>query len=172
MNAITNPDPYDLVNSFTNSQQRYASFSQLVELGSKALPAIRDGLKNDNWQIRRWCAICMDHVADSKSLADLLPLFHDPSSAVRLWAVHSIACDHCKDDIQCSIDVVPHLIERIKLDESARVRKMAVIMLGKEFCDPRAVSVFQQILREESDRKILLHAREGLRRLEESGIVD
>ena len=172
MNATANPDPFDLVNSFADSQQRYASFSQLVELGSDALPAIRNGLKNDDWQIRRWCAICMDHVADSKSLADLLPLFHDPSSAVRLWAVHSIACDHCKDDIQCSIDVVPHLIERIKLDKSTRVRKMAVIMLGQEFCDPRAVPIFQQILREENDRKILLHAKEGLRRLADAGLCE
>ena len=172
MNANTNADPFDLVESFTNSKQRYSSFSQLVELGSAALPAIRQGLQHENWQIRRWCAICMDHVADSTSLADLLPLFHDPKSAVRLWAVHSIACDHCKNDVDCNVDIVPHLIERIELDESPRVRKMAVIMLGKEFLDRRAVPVFQQLLREEHDRKIRLHAQDGLRRLSRAGLAD
>jgi len=172
MIANSHADPFDLVESFSNSKQRFSSFSQLVELGAEALPAIRNGLKHENWQIRRWSAICMDHVADSTSLADLLPLFHDCKSDVRRWAVHSIACDHCKNDVDCAVDIVPHLIERIELDESVRVRKMAVIMLGNEFLDRRAVPVFQRLVRVEANRKIRLHAQAGLRRLSQAGLVD
>ena len=50
------------------------------------LPAIREGLKHGNWQVRRWCAIFLDHHSDEKSLQSLVPLLRDPKRQVRLWA--------------------------------------------------------------------------------------
>lgn len=41
----------------------------------------------------------LDRVADAESLAALVPLLRDPKADVRLWAVHSLACDHCKGDV-------------------------------------------------------------------------
>lgn len=166
------PEATHLVRSFAESEGRFEAYQSLVELGAGALPALRKGLRSENWQVRRWSAICLDQVADADALLDLVPLLRDPKSKVRLWAVHSIACDHCKEDVHCPIDVVPLLIERIETDDSVSVRRMAVIMLAAEFKDARAVPVLARLLRSETDRKLLLHAENGLRRLRDAGLVE
>ena len=172
MESNVNPRAAELVDSLARSRGRFEAYLALVQLGAAALPALREGLRNTNGQVRRWSAICLDQVADVEALRDLVPLLRDPKSKVRLWAVHSLACDHCKDDVPCSVDVVPLLIERIETDDSIRVRRMAAIMLGTEFLDARARPVFEHLLREESDRKLCLHASAGLRRLHETGIAE
>ncbi len=60
------------------------------------------------------------------------------------------------------------LIERVPTDENLRVPRMAVIMLGSDGADPRAVPVLERILREEQDRQLLLHAERALRRLRQA----
>ena len=137
-------------------------------MGADAIPAIREGLRSDNWEVRYWCVVCLDQVADAKALEELVPLIRDPHPKVRLWAVHSVACYHCKDDVRCPVDVVPMLIERAEVDDNMRVRRMAVIMLGNERADPRAVPALDRILREEHDRKLLLHTKRALRRLRQA----
>lgn len=161
-------DPHELVRLFSDSTDRFGTYEALIALGEEAIPALRDGLRDDDWQIRRWCAICLDRVADGDALRDLVGLLDDPKAAVRLWAVHSLACDHCKQDVECPVDTVPLLIRRIEEDPSMRVRRMAVIMLGSELLDRRARPVFEKILVEESDQKLRLHAANGLRRLDET----
>ena len=163
-------DPVELVDAFADASTRFPAYQALIAMGEAALPAIRGGLRHGNWQVRKWSALTLDQVADAESLAALVPLLRDPKSDVRLWAVHSLACDHCKDDVACPIDVVPHLIERIELDESIRVRRMATIMLGTDYPDRRAVPVLRRLL-EEEDRKLRFHAENGLRRYGELGIL-
>lgn len=85
-----------------------------------------------------------------------------------MWAVHSVACDRCKED-ENPIDVVPLLIERIEIDESIRVRRMATTMLAYGTPDERAVPVFQDLLENETDRKLRFHASAGLDRCREAG---
>jgi HEAT repeat protein len=164
-------DPSGLVGSFADSQRRFGAYQALVAAGTAALPALREGLRSDNWQVRRWSAICLDHVADSDALEDLLPLLEDPKSEVRLWAAHSLACNHCKTDVACSVDVFPYLVERITTDPSLRVRKMAVIMLATDLLDARAVPILKGVLRSENDRRVRLHASEGLERARLAGMV-
>ena len=113
--------------------------------------------------------MCLDQVADEEALVDLVPLLTDPHPKVRLWAVHSIACEHCKEDVSCPVDVVPLLLATIRHDPSIRVRRMAVIMLGSEFVDPRAVPVLKDVLSAESDVKIRGHAAVALARLRVAG---
>jgi len=163
----TNPE--GLVAALVEGVTRFPAYRALVALGDAALPAIRGGLKHDDWRVRKWSAMCLDQVADEAALADLVPLLRDPISQVRLWAVHSISCDHCKEDVSCPVDVVPHLIERIQVDGSIRVRRMAAIMLGTDYADPRALPVLEGLLGEE-DRRLRLHAENGLRRYRELGL--
>ena len=162
--------PNELVAAFAVSETRFAAYQALVSLGKAALPAVRTGLGHGNWQVRKWSAIVLDQVADSETLAALVPLLRDPKADVRLWAVHSLSCDHCKEDVSCPVDVVPHLIERIEVDESIRVRRMATIMLGTDYTDARAVPVLKRLMTEE-DRKLRNHAERGLRRYAELGLT-
>lgn len=159
-----------LVASFADPAARFAAYQALVALGESALPHIRAGLAHDDWQVRKWSAICLDRVSDEASLAALVPLLDDPKSDVRLWAVHSVACDHCKTDVACPVDVVPRLIELARSDESVRVRRMAVIMLGTEFQDPRALPVLRTSTAA-SDRRLRLHAENALARYRELGLT-
>ena len=163
-------DPTGLVDALSASETRFPAYQALVALGEAALPAIRGGLRHGHWQVRKWSAMVLDLVADSESLAALVPLLRDPKADVRLWAVHSLACDHCKDDVPCPVDAVPHLIERIETDESIRVRRMATIMLGTDYADARAVPVLKRLLRED-DRKLRAHAERGLRRYAGLGLT-
>ena len=154
----------ELVESFATSSERFGVYQSLVALGTDALPALREGLKHPDWHVRQWSAICLDRISDSDTLLDLIPLLGDPKPQVRLWAVHSLACNHCKDGVRCPVDVVPLLIERLRTDEQIRVRRMAAIMLGSEFLDRRSVPVLTACL-DDPDRKLRLHASAGLRRL-------
>jgi HEAT repeat protein len=159
--------PFELIDGLgaPTGEARYASYRALVDLGPQALPAIRQALKHDDWQVRRWAAMCLDQVADAESLRALVPLLTDPHPRVRLWAVHSLACEHCKDGVRCPVDAVPLLLERIRDDENLRVRRMATIMVGTEFSDPRAIPVLEQIAESAEDRKLRAHALQGLERL-------
>lgn len=149
---------------------RFASYQALIAMGPEALPALRVGLRSPDWQVRRWSAMCLDQVADEDTLAELVPLLTDPHPKVRLWAVHSLACEHCKEGVACPIDVVPHLVARVREDRSVRVRRMAVIMLGSEFEDPRAIPALEEVLSRATDAKLLEHAKHALERLREAGV--
>ena len=105
-------DPESLVAAFSNAEERGGAYQALIALGGEALPAIRSGLRSEDWEVRRWSAMCLDQVADEDALLDLVPLLRYAHPEVRLWAVHSLGCDHCKDDVSCSVDIVPQLIER------------------------------------------------------------
>src|SRR5688572_14662019 len=80
--------PEELVAEFANAKNRMAAFLALYTRGVKALPAVREGLKHANWQIRRWSAILADNFADGATLQALTPLLRDPKPEVRAWAVH------------------------------------------------------------------------------------
>ena len=162
--------PEELVAEFANADHRMSAFLALYARGEQVLPAVREGLAHPNWQIRRWCAVCADNFADAETLHALVPLLRDRKHHVRVWAVHSLSCESCKDGPN-PIDAVPLLLERIEVDTSIRVRRQAVAMLAHHRRpDPRVIPVFKRILIEEDDRKLRLHADQGLKRYAEAGL--
>ncbi len=162
--------PEELVAEFANGENRMAAFLALYALGDEVLPAVREGLKHANWQVRRWCALFADNFADAETLHALVPLLRDPKSQVRVWAAHSLSCESCKDGPNL-IDAIPLLLERIELDASIKVQRQAVAMLAHHRTpDPRVLPVFKRIMAEEDDRKLRLHAEQGLKRYAETGL--
>lgn len=156
--------PRELVAEFAHGPNRFPAFLSLYGRGHAALQAVREGLRSDDWNIRRWCALFVDNFADGDTLRALVPLLEDPKAQVRAWAVHSLACEVCKDGPN-PIDAVPLLLERIERDDSLKVRRQAVAMLAHHRSpDERVIPTFERILAEEDDRKLLLHARQGLER--------
>lgn len=162
--------PEELVAEFANGQNRMAAFLALYDRGPKALPAIQKGLQDANWKIRQWSAILADNFADSEIIRTLTSLLHDPKPEVRVWAVHSLSCERCKDGPN-PVDVVPLLLGRIREDSNIRVRRQAVAMLAHHRTpDPRVLPIFKTILLEEDDRKVRLHAEQGLKRYGIAGL--
>ena len=129
---------------------------RLQELGAAALPAIRAGLTHPDWHVRHWCAISLDRGGTADVLPDLVPLLNDPEPQVRLWAIHSLTCEHCKD-AACPVDAVPLVLERLAHDPHTRVRKMAAAMLYLLPTDPRVPPAIETALGRETDRKLRLH---------------
>ncbi len=152
-----------LVENLLRSETRYPAYVALHTMGDKALPAVHAGLEHEGWQVRKWCAMFLDQLTNEDSLELLKPLLRDPRMDVRLWATHSIACKHCKEGA-CNFDIVPLLLERIEMDESIRVRRMAVCMLAEVPPDSRTRPVLERIAATEKDRKLLLHAGRELKR--------
>ena len=156
-------DASALVEQFADSSLRVVTLFELNELGDAALPAVRAGLKHPDWHVRHWCAIVLDRGANAEAVHDLVPLLHDPEPEVRLWAIHSIACQHGKEGA-CPIDVVPLLIERAENDPLVQARKMAVIMLTDMPADPRIPPVLERAKAREQDRRLRRHAERGLKK--------
>jgi hypothetical protein len=160
----------ELVAEFANGEHRMPAFLSLYNRGEEALPAIREGLGHASWQVRKWCALFIDNFADAETLHALVPSLRDPKAAVRTWAVHSLSCESCKDGPN-PIDAVPLLIERIEMDESIKVRRQAVAMLAHHRSpDARVLPVFKRVLAEDDDRKLRLHAEQGVKRYAEAGL--
>ncbi len=166
----TRPDFRELVARLASDEERWGAWARLLEAGFPAREAVREGLQHGSWQVRRWCAIWLDHHADLESLHALVPLLRDPKSKVRLFALHSLACERCKAG-ENPIDVVPLLIERIRYDESIRVRRHAVAMLASQHAHPDLEGFFQELLDTETDAKLHKHAGLGLMMCRSPGIT-
>jgi HEAT repeat protein len=159
--ARTDDDPRELVARLAQDEERQGAWSRLLEVGPSAKDAVLEGLGHANWQVRRLCLIWFDHFADPESLEAMLPLLHDPKSKVRLFAVHSISCDRCKSG-KNPINVVPLLIDRIRNDESIRVRRHAVIMLAHQHAHPDLEGFFRDLYETETDARLRRWAGYGI----------
>ena len=153
MTTIDTHDPYELLEMLRDDDVRWQAAEALRALGPAALPAVREGLGHANWQVRRACAIWFDHNGSPESLPLLIPLLHDPKSKVRLFAIHSLACDQCKEG-ENPVDAVQLLMERIREDESIRVRRHATSMLAWQHAHPDLEGFFQDLVETETDRKL------------------
>jgi HEAT repeat protein len=159
----------ELVAEFANGQNRMPAFLALCSRGTEALPAIRRGLQHANWHIRHWSAILADNFVDEETLRALTSLLHDPRAEVRVWAVHSLACERCKSGPN-PVDAIPLLLERIEQDPNIKVRRQAVAMLAYHRSpDPRVLPIFKRIVSDEADMKLRRHAEHGLKRYEIAG---
>lgn len=161
--SLLNRDAADLVSLLATNEHRWPAWEALQRLGAEAIPAVRAGLGDGRWQVRRWCTAFLDHNGGPESRPWVLPLLHDPKSKVRFMAVHTLACDRCAGG-ENPIDPVPHLIDRLWHDESIRVRRMALIMLVQQAPDRRVEPICRQVIERETDPKLLRHANWGLER--------
>jgi hypothetical protein len=103
------------------------AYRHLVSSGAEALPAIRQGLRSTNADIRMYCAKALDHLVDEESFGDLVEMLEDPDPRVRWDALHALACDRCKDNA-CrprKSEVLPRAVALLRGDPSKHVRAVA-----------------------------------------------
>lgn len=157
----TKNDPRLLVAALADPARRNAAFAALVALGPSAREAVRDGLGDGRWEVRRWCAYWFFRFAELCDVEALAPLVRDPRSRVRHGALVALA--HAPGLAGWS-EVVPLLLERACEDESLRVRRQAVLLLAWERAHPDLEPFFAGLLERECDAKLCHYARLGIER--------
>ena len=89
--------------------------------------------------VRRGCLAFLDHHANDQSASVFAQALTDPVEPVRHTALHAIACETCRAEELCAADVVPRLVEVLRVDPSAEVRHKAIpVLVRLSDRDPRA----------------------------------
>ena len=105
---------------------------RLMAAGMRATPVVRQGLQHPNPAVRVGCCKVLDHFLDEAALPELIENLAHPDEEVRAWALHTLACDKCKEGV-CrpgEEDVIPLAVQMLLTDESRRVRQTAAGLLG------------------------------------------
>jgi HEAT repeat protein len=118
------------------------AYRRLLELGTKALPAVRAGLRHDIADVRLHCCRFLDRYLSPETLADLTEMLNDDDERVRCSALHTLACDRCKEGT-CrpkEAEVLPKALNLLQRDPDAHVRAMAIEVVG-QFVHTNALAV-------------------------------
>jgi hypothetical protein len=101
---------------------------------SERRSAAIEGLRHEDWRVRRTCALLLDRVhLTPESVAALTRALDDEHPQARRKAVHTLTCEQCKPN-GCAVDVRP-AFERAIGDTSALVRSMVVHACTLQFFD-------------------------------------
>lgn len=110
-----------------------AAYQTLLSCGLDALPAIRQGLRHQNADVRAHCCRFLDQFLAPELMDDLVTMLDDPDHRVRLEALHTLSCDRCKEG-ECRLDeatVLPRAVALLVNDPDAHVRGHAVGLVGR-----------------------------------------
>ena len=105
---------------------------RLMACGASAAEALRNGLRHEDPNVRVGCCKVLDHHMDETALPELIANLDHPVAAVRIWAIHALACDRCKEGA-CrpgEDEVIPRAARMLRYDTSRKAREMAAGMLG------------------------------------------
>lgn len=144
-------------------EESWLAFRNLNEMGDEAVLAVLDGLSHANWRVRRGCALYVDRHPVPELLDRIRLTLHDPKARVRMLAVHSLACEHCKPGGNPA-DPIPALINALKNDKAIRVRRMAAAGLTQYADETRVARALRRALESEVDRRLRKVLHWGLQR--------
>ena len=161
MTDVETNDARALVAALADESRRESAFAELVALGPSARDAVRAGLGDGRWEVRRWCLLWFWRCPDAAEVTGLVPLLRDPKRRVRQTALLAIA--HSPGAQERS-EVTPLLLERALGDESLHVRRQAVLHLAWEGAHPDLEGLFAELLESETDPKLRKFAALGLAR--------
>jgi HEAT repeat protein len=105
----------------------------LLDLEIQALPAVRAGLRHENADVRLHCCRFLDRYLSPDTLSDLMDMLSDSDQRVRCSALHTLACDRCKEGT-CKpkeAEVLPRAMKLLQCDPDAHVRAMAIEVVGQ-----------------------------------------
>jgi len=137
------PGDYDrIVDSLAITHRAKESFRNLMNTGTAALPAMRDGLLHENDKVRIACCRLLDHFMDVEALPRLIDNLKHANPGVRGAAMHALACDRCKKGAcrPAEEEVLPIALDMLLNDPDRMVRKMAADLLGPSVHRSRDVS--------------------------------
>ncbi|MGJ7504251.1 HEAT repeat domain-containing protein [Variovorax sp. ZT5P49] len=139
----------DLIEALAVPYRATAAYRALLQLGARALPAVRAGLRHGNADVRFHCCRFLDRYLQPDTLADLLGMLDDSDERVRMTTLHTLACDRCKEG-SCrpeEAEVLPRAMGLLTEDPSAHVRAMAIEVVGQFVHSNRqAVSAIEAVV--------------------------
>jgi len=134
---------YELIEVLAVPYRAPGAYRALLDLGMKALPAVRVGLLHDNPDVRFHCCRFLDRYLLPETLSDLVDMLNDGDKRVRCSALHTLACDRCKEGTACRPEegqVLPKAMKLLANDPDAHVRAMAIEVVG-QFVHTNALAV-------------------------------
>jgi HEAT repeats len=159
----TSSDAASLVGALADPLRRGSALAGLVSLGPSARGAVRSGLGDGRWEVRRACVYWHLRFPDAEDVRWLGPLARDPKSKVRHAAIVALA----QAPGIARSEVAALLMERALTDESLHVRRQAVLLLAWQLAHPDLEGFFAGLLATEGDAKLHKFAGIGLVRCRE-----
>ena len=122
----------ELINQLGVKHRAKAAYRALLKVGFAVVPAAREGLRHANAEVRYHCCALLDHFLVPEALIEMLGMLHDPDSRVRQSALHTLACDRCKegDCRPAEAVVLPEALRMLHEDDFYHVRAMAIEVVG------------------------------------------
>ncbi len=167
MNTATDPEPWhSLVERLGGRDWTDvgAAYRALAAAGDAGREAVKQGLTHPHPRVRVACADFYDHLGRDEDVPVLCELLDDPVPSVRRQAVHSLACQRCKP-APLQTDLTETLIGLALDDPTPRVRREAVYGLWARGADPRIITALEQVLKTDTNAKVVREARSALERL-------
>ena len=134
----------------------------LRDLGIEALPAARAGLRHEDPDVRLHCCRFLDRYLSPDTLSDLMDMLNDGDERVRCSALHTLACDRCKEGT-CKpeeADVLPKAMKLLEGDPEAHVRAMAIEVVG-QFVHTNALAAAAISAARQSDENSTVRKKAG-----------
>jgi HEAT repeat protein len=124
---------HELIEALAVPHKATSAYRTLLDLGTSAVPAVRAGLQHNNPDVRFHCCRFLDRYLSPETLSDLLGMLTDGDKRVRCSALHTLACDRCKEG-DCRPEehqVLPSAMKLLASDPDAHVRAMAIEVVGQ-----------------------------------------
>ena len=129
---MSSETPAELVERLAVPHRARAAFRDLLSLQGAAMDAVQAGLSHPNAAVRYYCCRFLDHFVEPDGWGDLVDMLDDPAAGVRSAALHSLACDRCKEgELPERGKVLPDALRLLAGDPDAHVRAMAVEVVGR-----------------------------------------
>ena len=121
------------VNLLGVSHHASEALKRLMAAGPLATAVVREGLRHPNPAVRVGCCKVLDHFMDEAAVPELIENLNHSDEQVRVWAMHALACDKCKEGT-CrpgEDEVIPIAARMLLEDRSRRVRQAAAGLVGE-----------------------------------------
>ncbi len=134
---------------------RWEPFAGVVPV--EAMQAAALGHRNP--KVRRHALGVLDHAANDASTATFRAALSDPVPAVRIVALHGLACEQCRIGEICVDDVVTDVLRVLRDDPSPKARHAAIDVLARFMSrDRRVVGALRDLATDDSDGLVRLAA--------------
>src|SRR5687768_13991757 len=101
---------------------------RLYEAGPLAVSAVRRALRHENPHVRWFACGFLDHFLDNSALPELIERLDDEDARVRERALHTLACERCKEGACRPGEemYLPTVFRMLETDPSSHVRGGAI----------------------------------------------